>query len=73
MVAVYYLVHCDTSLQNMTDTATKCDSYFISKCGKVLLQNTSGFLIENATVLLQDVTLITKCNEFTKIRQFYKM
>ena len=58
---------------DMTDIATKRDSYFISKCDKILLQNTSGFLIEHATVLLQDVTLITKCNKLAKIRQFYKM
>ena len=34
---------------------------FITKCDKCLLQNASAFLVQNATVLLQNATFITKC------------
>ena len=43
-VTVSYLIRCDSLLQNATDIITKCD---IS-----LLQYTSGFLLQNATLLL---------------------
>ena len=36
----------------------------ITKCDKSLLQNASGFLLQNMTVLLQNATVITKCNDF---------
>ena len=42
VVAVSYLVHYDTLLQNATNIITKCDGYFIAKCDKSLLQN--GFI-----------------------------
>ena len=35
----------------------KWDSYFITKCYS-LLQNTSGFLLQNATALLQNTQLL---------------
>ena len=44
-----YLIHYDTLLQNVTDIITKC-----TKCDKGLLQNAIGFLLQNATVLLQN-------------------
>ena len=45
-------------------TATKYDSY--------LLQNATGFLLQNATILLQNVivqntTVITKCDVYYKL------
>ena len=43
MVLVSYLVHCNSLLQNVTDIITKCDSYFIAKCGKSLFPNASVF------------------------------
>ena len=61
---------------------TKCDSYFIAKCYRSLLQNASGFLSQNATIitkcdfyykmrlLLQIATFITKCDFYYKLRQF---
>ena len=55
MVIVSYLAHYDTLLQNATDIITKCDSYFITKCGKSL-QNVSVFLLQNVTVLLQNAS-----------------
>ena len=78
---VSYLIHCDTFLQNATDTITKFDSYFITKCDKSLLQNASGFLLQNATVLLQNATVITNCDNFitkcddfiTKCDVYYKL
>ena len=42
-VTVSYLIHYDRLLQNATDIITKCDSYFIKKCDRRLLQNVSGF------------------------------
>ena len=63
VVLISYLAHYNTSLQNATDIVTKCGSYFITKWDKSLIQNGSGFLLQNATVLLQYVTVITKCVE----------
>ena len=38
------------------------------------LQNASGFLLENATVLLQNTVVITRCIDFiTKCGSYYKM
>ena len=31
VVAISYLVHCDTLLQNAIDIMTKCDSFFAEK------------------------------------------
>ena len=56
-----YLVHYDTLLRNPTDFITKYGSYFITKCEKSLLQNVLGLLLQNATVLLRNATVITKC------------
>ena len=60
-VTVSYLSRYDSLLQNMTAAITKYNSYFITKCDRSLLQNASGFLLQNATVLLQNATVITKC------------
>ena len=58
--AVSYLLHYDTLLQNVRDVITKCGRYFITKCDKGLLQNGSSVILQNATVLLQNATFITK-------------
>ena len=50
MVMVSYLVYYDTLLQNATDIITKC-----------FLQNTSGFALQNATVITKYLDFITKC------------
>ena len=52
VVAVSYLVHYNTLLQHTTDTITKCDSYFITTCDKILLQEALDILLQNVTVLL---------------------
>ena len=31
-VSVSYMIHYDTLLQNETDSITKCDCYFLTKC-----------------------------------------
>ena len=73
-VTVSDLIRYDSLLQNVADVITKCDSYFITKRNRSLLQNTSGFLSKNATVLLQNVIVITKCSNFiTKCDSYYKM
>ena len=54
----------------------KCDSYFITKCDRSLLQNASDFyykirrLLEYATILLQNATVITKWDVYYKLRQY---
>ena len=53
----------------MTDIITKCDSDFITKCDRNSLQNALGFLLQNVTVLLQNATVITKCDVCYKLRQ----
>ena len=78
----------DTFLQNLTDIITKCDSYFITKCDsyfitkcdRSLLQDESGFLLQNAIVWLQNTTVITnydnfitKCESYTKCYTYYKL
>ena len=58
MVAVSYLVHYDSLLQNTTDIITKYHSYFITKCNKSLPENAAGPLLQNATVLLENATIL---------------
>ena len=53
--AVSCLVFYDTLLKNVTHVITKRDSDFLTKCNEALLQNAWGFLLQNATVLLQNV------------------
>ena len=53
-VTVLYLIHYDSLLQNATDIITQCESYFITKRERSLLQNASSFLLQN-------VTFITNC------------
>ena len=50
-VTVSDLIRYDSSLQYATDVITICDSYFITKRDRNLLQSASGFLLQNATVL----------------------
>ena len=58
----------------MADIITKCDSYFITKYDRNLLQNALGFLLQNVSVLLQNATVITNCDDFvTKCDSYYKM
>ena len=53
---------------------TKCVRFFITKCDRNLLQNASGILLQNGTVVLQNATVITKCYDFiTKCDRYYKM
>ena len=54
------MIHYDSLLQNARD--------IITKCNRSLLQNASGFLLQNATVyykiqqLLQNTTFVTNYN-----------
>ena len=67
------MVRYDTLLQNATDNNAKNDSYFITKCGRNLLKNASGILLQNETVLLQFSTVITNyINFITKYNSYYK-
>ena len=44
-VSVSDLIRCNSLLQNATDVNTKCDSRFITKLERSLLQNASDFLL----------------------------
>ena len=70
---VSYLIFYYSLLQNATDIITKCDSYFIPKCDKGLLQNASGFFLQNATILSQNATVITKCDVYYKLRRYISL
>ena len=73
-VTLSYLIRYDSLLQNPTDIITKCDSCFITKCDGSLLRNVSGFRLQNATVLLQNVSVIVNCGNFiTKCDVYYKL
>ena len=61
-VTFLYLIDYDSLLQNVTYIITKCGSYFITKCDISLLQNVSGFLLQDTTILLQNATVITQCD-----------
>ena len=39
------------------------------KMQEMLFENGSGFSLQNATVLLQNVTVITKCDVYYKLRE----
>ena len=76
-------LHYQLLLQNATDVITKCDSYFITKYDRSLLQNASVFLLQNATVncykirqllkiatiLLENATFITNCDSTVVVFQ----
>ena len=73
-VMVSDLIRYHKLLQNVKDVITKYDNYFITKRDRSLLQNVSGFLLQNVTVLLQSATVITKYDDFiTKCDCYYKM
>ena len=79
-VTVPYLIRYDSLLQNATDIIAKYDSCFIKKCDRSLLQNASGFLLRNATDLLQNATgntnsdnFITKCDSYYKMRRLLQI
>ena len=59
-VMVSYLICYNSLLQNATDVTTKCDSCFITKCDRSLLQNASVFFI-------------TKCDSYYKIRRLLQI
>ena len=69
-VTVSYLIRYNSLLQNAADVITKCDIYFVTKCDRCLLQNPTGFLLQNAIVLLQNATIITKCDIYYKLRHY---
>ena len=67
------LICYDSLLQNATDVITKCDSYYITKRDRSLLQNVSGFLLQNVAVLLQNATVIKKCDSYYKMRRLLQI
>ena len=64
------MINYDNLLQNATDIFTKCDSYFVTKCDRNILQNALGCLLQNAKVLLPNATVTSKCNVYYKLWQY---
>ena len=65
------MIHYDSQLQYATAIITKCNSYFITKSERSLLQNMSSFLLQNAIVSLQNVTTLLQNIDFHyKLRQY---
>ena len=61
--------HYYSLLQNVTDIIKKCGSYFITKYDRSL-----DFLLQNATILFQNATVIINCDNFiTKRDSYFKM
>ena len=66
----------DTLLQNATDTLLKkMRQKFITKCVWFFIQNAAVLLqlrqlLQNAFILLQNVTVTTKCFIYYKIRHY---
>lgn len=54
------------------DTITNRDSYFIAKCDKNILQNVSGFLLQNATVIKKCDDFIVKCESYFKVGSLWQ-
>ena len=86
-VMVWFLICwfliCYGLIFDATGFIIKRDSYFITKGDRSLLQNASGFFLQNATILLekkwllqiatilsQNTTVITKCDAYYKLRQY---
>ena len=61
---VSYLVHFEAVLHNAR--------YIITKYDNTLSQNASGFSLQNTTVLLQNATVIAKCNVYYKMHWLNK-
>ena len=83
-VTASYLTHYNSLLQNSTDNITKCDSYFIIKCGRSLLQNATGFYYKmqqfyyklrryyyKIRQFLQNMTFITICDSTIQINVIF--
>ena len=51
----------------------KWDSYFITKCDRSLLQDVSGFSLQNATVITNCDSFITKCDSYYKLRRLLQI
>ena len=47
---------------------TKCDSFFITKCDKCYYKVRQ--VLQSVTILLQSATVITKCDDYYKVRQY---
>ena len=60
------MIHYESLLQNAADIVTTCGSVLITKCNRNLSKK--------STVLLQNTTVVTKCDDFiTKCNSNYKM
>ena len=69
-VTASYLICYDSLLQNETDIITICNSCFITKCNRSLLQNASGFLSQNVTAITNCNNFIKKCNIYYNLQQY---
>ena len=72
-VAVSYLRHFDSFLQNATDIILKCNRCFITKCDRSLLQNVPGFLLQDSTVIRNCEDFVTKCYKYYKMQRLLQI
>ena len=77
-VAVSYLVRYGSFDYLLSENAAgiiiKCDSYFITKCNRSLLQNASGLFIRKCDSCFTKGVAFTNCNNFiTKFGSYYKL
>ena len=54
-----------------TEIIKKCGRYFITKCDKNLLQNASGFLLQNLVVITKCDGFIARCESYHKMRRLF--
>ena len=70
VVAVSYLVHYETLSRNATDILKKCYRYFIAKCDKNLLVNTSGFHHKMLQLYYKMWEVLQLCELYWKMRRY---
>ena len=71
-ITVSYLIRYDSLLQNATDVIRKCNSYFITKWTRSLLQNMTGFLLQNMIALLQNATILLQNVSYYKKQRLFQ-
>ena len=74
-VTVSYLFHCDSLLQNATDILVQNATKVYCKMRQVFYYKMLFYykirqLLQIATILLQNATVITKCDVYYKLRQY---
>ena len=59
-------------LQSVTSVITKCDSFFYYKVRQIFCYKVRQVLLQSVTILLQNATGITKCDDYYKVPQYIR-